>query len=284
MKSLEKIIQEKTDLIASSDDEFISSLSELLPDNANELKKYIADLDTSGGKLVSNAYNRQKLIEIRKFLIEILRKDYNINFNAYIKRFEDIAGLNVEIQAIQGIEINASEFGFAKKIMTDLVADQLSLDNVVDQTVRPGIQQILYKHVMGGYNRKDATSAIETFLKDKEYIKRWSKVVARDTVADYDGMIQDQLTAKYDYEGYFYTGTIIETSRPQCRRWVEDLGGFITMDELRKEVERFADAQGYDQNKRLTVQDFGRVRGGYSCRHTATAGFMSPRIRRKKGL
>ncbi len=284
MKSLEKIIQEKTDLIASSDDEFISSLSELLPDNANELKKYIADLDTSGGKLVSNVHNRQKLIEIRKFLIEILRKDYNINFNAYIKRFEDIAGLNVEIQAIQGIEINASEFGFAKKIMTDLVADQLSLDNVVDQTVRPGIQQILYKHVMGGYNRKDATSAIETFLKDKEYIKRWSKVVARDTIADYNGMIQDQLTAQYDYDGYFYTGTIIETSRPQCRRWVEDLGGFITMEELRKEVERFADAQGYDKNKKLSVNDFGRVRGGYNCRHDATAGFMSPRIRRKKGL
>ena len=41
MKSLEKIIQEKTDLIASSDDDFINSLSELLPDNANELKKYI---------------------------------------------------------------------------------------------------------------------------------------------------------------------------------------------------------------------------------------------------
>lgn len=62
-------------------------------------------------------------------------------------------------------------------------------------------------------------------------------------------MIQDQLTAQYDYDGYFYTGTIIETSRQQCRRWVEDLGGFITTKELRKEVERFADAEGMTKTK-----------------------------------
>ena len=131
---------------------------------------------------------------------------------------------------------------------------------------------------MGGYNRKDATTAIETFLKDKEYIKRWSKVVARDTIRNYDEAIQDQLLEQYDYDGYFYTGTLIETSRPLCEHWVYDLKGFVTFEEMAKTAERYPDK--VEQKSKYTISDFKELR--YNCRHNATLGFMTERIKRNR--
>lgn len=282
MSKLEDLIAKKTDLISQSDDDFFKSIQDLLPDNKGKLKEYLDQFEYKNGKLVNSEFNRKKLIGLRKELLKILESDYNINFTAYIKKFDDISELNLGIQSAMGVTVSNLEIGFAKKIMTDLVADQLALDKAVDMAIRPGIQQLLFKNVIGQANRKDTLEALTSFISKDQGVAQWSKVIARNTLGMYDGMIQQQLSTQYEYDGYFYTGSIIETSRIQCVHWVNDRKGFITFEELREDIPKYKNQSGYGSGMELTMESFSVVRGGHNCRHTATIASMPSYLKAKK--
>lgn len=282
MSKLETLISKKTDLVSQSDDEFFKSVQELLPDNQGKLKAYLDEFEYRGGKLVDSKFNRDKLIGLRKELIKILSDDYSINFSAYIKKFDDISELNLGIQSAMGVTVSNLEIGFAKKIMTDLVADQLALDKAVDQAIRPGIQRLLFKNVVGQANRKDTFEALTDLIKKDTGVAQWSKVIARNTLGMYDGMIQQQLAGQYEYDGYFYTGSLIETSRIQCVHWVNDRKGFVTFEELKEDIPKYKDQSGYGSGMELTMESFPVVRGGHNCRHTATIAAIPSYLKDKK--
>jgi len=282
MSKLEDLIAKKTDLISQSDDDFFKSIQDLLPDNKGKLKEYLDQFEYKNGKLVNSEFNRKKLIGLRKELLKILESDYNINFTAYIKKFDDISELNLGIQSAMGVTVSNLEIGFAKKIMTDLVADQLALDKAVDMAIRPGIQQLLFKNVIGQANRKDTLEALTSFISKDQGVAQWSKVIARNTLGMYDGMVQQQLSTQYEYDGYFYTGSIIETSRIQCVHWVNDRKGFITFEELREDIPKYKNQSGYGSGMELTMESFPVVRGGHNCSHTATIASMPSYLKAKK--
>lgn len=112
--------------------------------------------------------------------------------------------------------------------------------------------------------------------KDGQVTKYVNQIVV-DGVNQYQGAINKEIKQKYNLDAYNYINSIIETSRPQCVRWVEKYGGILMIDTKKEgfgylptEVDwANKSGSGYGKGLTLTIENFAVVRGGYGCRHKA---------------
>lgn len=269
-QSLSQLLQLKSDVLEKKTDLFFTHLNELSDKSLSDIKEYIADFDTVNGKFKNTANNRRLILEFGKYLTKVLQDKYKVTLNDYQKSFEKIEYYNVQIQNINNINYEPNEY--LRKFVINTVFDSLTLDKIIDASgFRQKVQNTLYNYVTGEMSRQKAVSDIQKVVIEDEGLTRYAKVISNDALRIYDGKIQQEIQSQFDMDGYFYNGTIIETSRPQCRKWVNM--GFIEFKELKKEVELWKNAKGYDENMKLTFESFSSVCGGYNCRHSATIGF-----------
>lgn len=287
MSRLEELLQEKADLLDNIDKDFLEKITTFLKSKGKDINDFLARFEQRNGLFVVSDFNREMILNLKKFLLDELRPVYNFAVTDVIKTIDKTYSINEAIQVTQGVKGFADIVSqtIARQMTVDAVTSFLGFENNAGRLINDGVGRLLFQNVIGAASRKDTETSISTYLSDPDtgFVGKAS-VAARDAVATYDGHIQDELTKKIKYDGYFYLGTIINTSRPQCRHWVNNLHGFITFEELEKEVQKWKSSQGYDSNKVLTAEDFAKVRGGYNCRHQATAGFMTRQVRKLKGL
>lgn len=272
MSKLNDLLQRKYKL--SEPTEFISYIDGLNDPLEKSMIEFIESMDFSNGRFVQNETNRKKLIELRKYLLDKLEDGYNVKLEAYLKKFDEVFQVNSDIQLGFGYKMATTdtEFLMARKLATDYATEYLALPKLVDNSIRPGIQRLLFENVIGKASRKTTLNALVDFLGTNQTTARYAGTIARDSISSYDGAIQMRLKEKFKYDGYYYGGTIIETSRAQCRHWVEDLGGFISFEQLKKDIPKYKDNSGYSDELELTFDNFPIVKGGHNCRHSVTLG------------
>lgn len=270
---LRNLLQLKTDLIDGNTNQFFEDLSELQLSLYPDLKDYLDDFDFENGKFANTPRNRKLvLVDFKKYLNKVLDVKYNADIENYIKSLDAIDEANYGIQKINNISIKPNEF--LRKFTVDNVIENLSLDKAVDFGLKPKLQKKLFDYVIGKKSKFESYKDIQGVVKSDDGLSRWSKTIASDALSQYDGQVQKLLVDEFKFDGYYYVGSLIKTSRAQCRHWVDGLNGFIPMDVLAGEVDAWKDSREYDENLKLTVADFAVVRGGYNCRHTATPGFI----------
>lgn len=287
MSRLEELLAEKAELLDNIDKDFLDKITAFLKSKGKDINDFLERFEQRNGVFVVSDFNREMILRLKKFLLEEMKPVYDFAVADVLKTIDKAYSINEAIQVSQGVK----GFGdivrstIARQMTVDAVTGFLNFDDNAGRLINDGVGRLLFQNVIGASSRKDTEAAIKTYLSEPDtgFLGKAS-VAARDAVATYDGHIQDELTKKVKYDGYFYLGTIIKTSRPQCRHWIDDLHGFLTFDEIKKEVAKWKNSAGYDSDKVLTVEDFAKVRGGYNCRHTATAGFMTKQVRKLKGL
>ena len=98
--------------------------------------------------------------------------------------------------------------------------------------------------------------------------ERWVGQIARDAVNEYQGGINAQIKVQYDLTDIRYVGSLVEDSRPQCVRWVKELGGRIKGTDLQAEID-WAYDHGSGMKPDTNPENFPQKRGGYNCEHIA---------------
>lgn len=148
--------------------------------------------------------------------------------------------------------LNEVQAGLAVEPLTSLAADR------VVRTITAGVL----------LNRPLA----EVFDNLEEIVGRslsgYATLLSRDGLYGYDGAVNDVIRKTYDLNAYRYVGSIVEDSRPHCRRWVKER--LLRREYLEQEIGRLHAAGNPDGFRtQTTFENFAQYRGGYNCRHTA---------------
>lgn len=97
---------------------------------------------------------------------------------------------------------------------------------------------------------------------DNPRLQAYAGQIARDSLFQYNGTIQDNIGQKYNLTKFIYVGGLVKESRPFCKH-LAGLDRKIDIEEIPELVKRYP--EGLVPN--TTRENFPTYRGGYNCLH-----------------
>jgi len=284
MPTVNQLIEEKLRLY-----ELDSLFKEVRKVQRNSFKEavdfYIAEKNRTAdktflqkGSLAATSVNR-----FEKRMSDAIERNlgYRSEIRKYMTNFDMMDRLNTKIhRGLNKIDIkgviklaNKQKRGLVGGTVEKVVGEigrfpQNMLGNEMREQFTKPVKKILYEGIMQGKSQTAAKKALHDFIVgDKGKIgqlERWSGQIARDTLSQYDGAVNDLVRKEFDLNGFKYIGSLVRDSRPQCVRWrgMKEIPMSILPAEL-------ANPTNKGQIPGTTKDNFGTYRGGYNCNHSA---------------
>lgn len=275
-KKIKSSIITKANILDTADNVFMSSIRGFEKSFFSIVTKLLNKFSTAGGLLLSDDANTALLLTLSKRLKSALKNStFSSKVGAFLPNFDKVEELNLTILE----EVNGLSRRRLKKLLGGVKAD--AVEAVSTQLLTPAFQEanlirplrkILFKHISRGSTLEEAKKELRLWIKGdnkrRGQISRYVGQIARDALNQYDGTINQKAYDEFDMDGFYYVGSLIKDSRPQCVRWVKELGGVIPADKLEEEIE-WMHRNGGGVIPGTDVSNFAEFRGGYNCRHTA---------------
>lgn len=237
------------------------------------ITKLLTEFDRKGGKIQFNAETTKLINEATKRIYAALNKSgYDSRVAQYLKDFDKIREQAIiEQKIINRLTVSPRNLTNIQKSAI-MQTKNILLGNGLDAKMIQPIKDVLLASATSGMTIAQAEVQLrETIIGNPEIIGKLERHVtqySRDAISQYDGMMQERIAKDYDLDGISYEGSIIRDSREQCRRWAAM--GELPVKDLEKEIE-WAYSNGSGMIQGTTKDNFMIYRGGYNCRHFATA-------------
>lgn len=244
-------------------------------------KSIIATLigfDTDGDSFEFTDDNIRKINELEQQIRRIVTNSkYQNNVSSYLRDFDKIKDVNIRLQkSINGINASKIKLSTVQRMSRNQVINELLGQGLDTNFVTP-VRDIIYDSVVSGSSIKDAEKTLRTFIRgDKTRLgtlERYVSQVSRDSISQYDGLIQGRIAEEFNLNAFAYTGSLIQDSRAQCIRWVSK--GILKTSELEREIQ-WAFNNGTGMIPGTIPANFSSLRGGYNCRHETIAIRLTP--------
>lgn len=230
-------------------------------------------LDVSGGRLTPGQSLRllSRLEEI--FRQQFRKADYNRGVARFLSRIDEVREANVRFHERENrIQIAESLLSQAEEQMVNLTRSYLEQGWVDRRLILP-MRRIISRAVGKGIELNELKREIESRLTGDptlthNQLASYAQLVARDTVGQYNGLIQQKVATAHSLDAFRYSGTLVESSRSQCRKWLNT--EVIRITELNDEI-AWAKRNGSGMVDATTADNFAIYRGGYNCRHQVYA-------------
>lgn len=253
------------------------------------LLELTADIETKSGRLTitPETYPKIKRI-INQIIKDFAASEISSKVSDLIRDFAELDDINLKYLDFLNGDLDFDRVGISsrKKFVIDELTDRLSSPASFQGNVTDDIRRIIVRRVIGGNTRKELIEDLKkaTVEKDTGLLGRYLEQVTNDSISQYQGTVNQQIYKDLKMDAISYTGSLIETSRVQCIRWVEDKGGLLLKKEheldithglLSREVQwAKTNGAGYGTPGKpyyldLTEDNFIVIRGGYGCRHEA---------------
>lgn len=239
----------------------------------NALYELILRLDTQAGRFVFSQENILKVNEISTILSQAINNSsYSSEVSTLMRSFSQIAEVSNDFYRINyGVSLTPATVTALQEVAISQVTTNLLSSGMITEVVNP-VTSMLQNYVTSGEGVTKALEVLGDFIKGNEEklgaFQRYVPQVAYDAINQFDGSVQQKIIKDFGFNAITYEGSIIEGSRPQCRRWVEM--GTIKISDFQKEID-WALKNGSGMNLDTTPETFVLYRGGYRCRHSVTA-------------
>jgi len=273
MPLADNLIDAISEQIDNAEHTFVRKIPKIQTQLFGEISKVLENLDTTDGRLVYNARNIQLINEFEaQFRDIILSSDYTSTVTKYMGEFPKVTkGLTGYFKRIDDISIGGDTLNAMQKEDINATLQTLLGDGLNRELIAP-TKQIISDSVVSGLTIPEAKGVLREFTtktaKGAGALDRYANVIATDALNQHYGRIQTHVAEEFGFNAFRYTGSLIATSRPQCRRWVAKV--VLPFDTLAKEIS-WANNNGSGMIKDTKPKTFGIYRGGYACRHRATA-------------
>lgn len=246
-------------------------------DIQNEISQAVDDLikefEIKNGKFVPET-DFPFIIATLNRRIERIIKESKLE-SEVLKFIDDFDLIDKNIKALQsglnGIRVDPEIFNNQRAWVIDNTVNSLLESNISTKFIQP-VKTILYNRVAFGGSVVDAELQLREIIKGKPgelgVFERWVGQIARDAVNEYQGGINAQIKVQYDLPDIRYVGGLVEDSRAQCVRWVDEFNGRLLGSQLQAEID-WAYRNGSGMKPDTTVGNFPQKRGGYNCTHIA---------------
>ena len=235
---------------------------------------------TEKGSLAATAVNR-----FEKRLTDAIEKNagYKSEIRKYMTNFDKMDVLNSRVHKLLN-KINIDPvIALANKQKRELVGgtvekivgeikrfpENMLGDEMRQQFTKP-VKKVLYQNIMQGKSQSAAKKALHNFIiGDKGKIgqlERYSGQIARDSLSQYSGAVNDMVREEFDLDGIKYIGSLVKDSRIQCKKWKRMK--IIPYKDLTKEIS-WAYSNGQGMIPGTDKDNFCTYRGGFNCAHMA---------------
>lgn len=268
-KSFNQIILDGDHIFDNSETQLQRSVKNAESIIYDELIKLLNTVDVSAGRLQTNSKVENFLMSMDKRIYDALKKaDYNNSVLKYTKNFSLLTDNIQDLHSkFSGINITDAQINPFLKLEVNSTIDKLTGSGMAKDFINP-IRESLYRNIMLGAEVTTVEKTIRDFVvtsaKSDSKLLRYVKQVSRDSIQQFDGIVQANIAQELGLNAKRYVGSLIQDSRKQCVRWVDD--GVIMLDNLQSEID-WAFANGSGMNPATTVFTFDIFRGGYNCRH-----------------
>lgn len=250
---------------------------------------FLVDFIESGKKLT---LDKRKLAGLKSKIDKVIQSSkYQKSIEKYLSKYDLVDKVNTEWYSKNKYRIDKviADSEILKEIKLQSYENLLSKEAISENLAKPILQQ-LRKDIIMGSTFETAKQNLLSVTEGNEFIRRYAGQIARDSLSQYDGELNNQVREKFNLTKFYYIGSEIETSRPVCRH-MKDKKEW-TLDELKVVLDEYCpngipsektevietrNAKGERVKKSVkkgsgmiegtNVSNFAMLRGGYECRH-----------------
>lgn len=272
----------------------ITSLSSLASDEDKQLYELLikiieSKLTIKSGKIV---FDDRSYIMLGEIIRDTIKKykasDYTPEVNKVLRSFSDITETTLNVNALFNDESKLSDISFKneKQFIINELSDRLGSAQSFEYNIMGEIRQLISRSLITQGSLSDLKDTLKRTIISTQgkpgIIGRYVNQLTTDSVMQYTGIVNNKIKEELSLNAVRYVGSIIDTSRPQCIRWINKGGIFLqerNPDQMYlKEEIKWAKKNGSGYGKPgksyyldLTEENFLIYRGGYACRHEAIA-------------
>lgn len=233
----------------------------------------ISTFDTTNGRFDPNQPIARKIANIERRIYEILGDRYNPSIANYLKAYDIVDdGAKYLHREVNDIDVTADDIKNVRATVYNQAEIYLT-SSLADAYVQPA-KFLMMQTIAHGQTIKQATSMLKNWnngtLGDGKLsgaprnprLQAYAGQIARDSLFQYNGTIQDNIGQKYGLKNFIYVGGVVRESRPFCVHLV-NLKRKISIEEVPALVEKYP--EGLVPN--TTRENFPTYRGGFNCLH-----------------
>jgi len=283
-----KLLSDKEKLILEKDDQFNSNWDPIEQKIYSTVKRETNKFKTEDGRILFDDKNVELISGLNAVIAKAIQEtDYPGKVINYVAGFEQLSKFNESVHKdLNDLTTKELEefINPMQRQNVQITVDGLTGAGINTQFTEP-LKQGIYKNIVSGSTIEDLDTYLQSFIKsDPERMgqfKKYSTQIARDALSQYDGQINARIAEEFGLDAFRYVGSLIQDSRPQCRRWVGK--EVLLFDELQSEL-NWAYANGTGMIPGTTPETFTVYRGGYNCRHQAIPFKLTKSQRAELGL
>lgn len=209
--------------------------------------------------------------QLDKFVNDILsglklQPRYAGNVAAVVKRIPEVKAAIDKFQKDQGVTV--PNYDLANGIVSYEFREQMLRHGLNSHFLQP-LRDLMFRDALTGLSLKDAKKLIDNYVrsgKDKSgKLKSYAEQTAMQAVDAYSGMISMKLMEDFSYDALLITGSLIDTSSPQCRYAIEELGGTIRRSDW-PDLKKIAEKHGLIKGTTFDNLPVNQLHWG--CRHS----------------
>jgi hypothetical protein len=208
---------------------------------------------------------------VKKSLKEFYNsKQYQKSIAKYLVSVKDIGDEKFSLYKKDGLTIEKASISTPQRLA---IAEHISYleENGLNAKFNQPLRQLIYNNIQQGTSLTGLTEKLNDYIaggNDKSgKLGSYVKQVAIAGADAYTSIIDQKITDKYidKITGYIVTGSLIETSSPQCKYCVNQLNRLITKDNFDEVVKR---SVGLIEG--TTFKNLPTNKLHWGCRHTFT--------------
>lgn len=267
MASLEGLIRAKTDRLESIPDELLTGLQKVQRQVLPEVNQLLSLLERDGsGKILLTEANLDIVRNLQGQLRDVL---LGSEYTEMIAQFADEFSLQ---QGITDALLVRMFPDFVKEAVLERVVEQYKLktvdtfiNGITDEAFADAIQNRVQTAVVNNESYVEALRSIQEIVTGNDEvdgkIQQYAKQISHDAFSLSDAAYTSAASESIDAEWYFYSGSVIKSSREFC---VERHNKYFYY----KEVEAWAKLEWSGKNPETNEQNIYEFRGGFACRHS----------------
>jgi hypothetical protein len=282
------IIRKQDRTVSAANQSFFDSLPATEQRVFAALSKHVQKFSSDGERFVFDDGNVLLTNQVERIILEAIQgSTYPKDVNGFLRNFETLKQFNFDIHRDindlspdeLGELINPIQRATVEQTLQSLTGSGVSSNFI--EPVRTGI----YQNIVAGSTKADLEAYLRRYILGTPEVdglfSRYVKQVSRDALNQFDGQVNAKIANEFGLDAYRYVGSLIEDSRPQCRRWVAM--GVIQSKDLPAEI-AWMNANGTGAIPGTSPETFSIYRGGYNCRHSAIPFKLTKSQREKLNL
>lgn len=261
-----------------------------------QINRFISDSDQKGGFFLDSDTNLSLMTEISELVDDAYIKSGVENVvNNYLEEFDVTESLVKELYRrtlSSGSQKDLTKLFRETRVLKTQILDDITLSlldkNVFKSNITNEYRNILFESIVFNKKVSETRSQLRELIRTNDdgnsKLLRYTKQITQDSLAQYEGGLQDSIRTEFNLDGFSYTGSIISTSRANCVNLtctkrhpkfngkfdafkLKNTRGFRVSDIPRIiQVAKTGDSSGF--NPLVTPSTFSLYRMGFNCRHS----------------